>query len=438
MDGAGLRGARVTSQLSGVDSGRERAAMEDLMVANDGVVTHQFEIPRLGFLSLLVLALAALVASLVIVLRSDETPPAALVVAEQESGLTLQVVVPGLGAGAPRDLGEFAQLEGGSLESRVELTARRYGMHLISDIVQAPRVATAPLQSAEEVQIALTIAAKPALYRDLAGSSEVTISATVLARQLDLAPNEPLPPAFSYTILRGDTVSRLATRFGLEIDSILFNNFELRDPDRLPVGGELTIPTADGVVYTVRLGDTLFAIADLYAADVSAILAFEGNGLASADQLVEGTTILLAGGSASVVGPLGGGFSSFAPLVYAWPLGGQLTDFFGAPRSNRLGFHAGIDLSAPTGTFIGSTAAGIVIQAGWDGSYGLAVLVDHGGGVVSRYAHLSHIDVFLGEFVEAHDLIGFVGSTGLASGPHLHFEIIQGGAPVNPLVLLNS
>ena len=79
-----------------------------------------------------------------------------------------------------------------------------------------------------------------------------------------------------------------------------------------------------------------------------------------------------------------------------------------------------------------------MIQAGWDGSYGLAVLVDHGGGVVSRYAHLSHIDVFLGEFVEAHDLIGFVGSTGLASGPHLHFEIIQGGVPVNPLVLLNS
>ena len=119
-------------------------------------------------------------------------------------------------------------------------------------------------------------------------------------------------------------------------------------------------------------------------------------------------------------------------------MGGVLTDFFGTPRSNSFGFHAGIDIAAPTGTFIGATASGIVIQAGWDGSFGLNVLVDHGGGVISRYSHMDHIDVFLGAFVEAGTLLGFVGQTGFATGPHLHFEILMGGTPVNPLVWLNS
>ena len=410
------------------------------MVQQSDRLTQHFDSPRLGFLSLTVLGIATLVAVLVILLRDDTPDRGTLaVVADVQSseGLRVQIVLPGLGAGAPRSLDELS-LDLASGESRTELTARRYAVRLAADIVQAPAVATAPLQSADQVQVALTIASKPSLYRDTGVVETGPVSASVLATRLGLEPGEPLPPFFSYTIQRGDTVTKLARRFGLQQESILFNNFELRDPDRLPVGGELTIPTADGVVYTVLLGDTLFAIADNFAAEVDDILAYEGNKLASADQLVEGETILLVGGSASATF---GGFGSgpvFAIPDFRWPMGGVLTDFFGAPRGNAFGYHTGIDLSAATGTFIGSTAPGFVIQAGWDGSYGLNVLVDHGGGVISRYAHMDHIDVFLGEFVEAGDLIGFVGQTGLASGPHLHFEIVMGGTPVNPLVWLNS
>jgi len=407
----------------------------------DRLTTYHLDSPRLGFFSLAVLGIATLVSALVIVLRGDGADGVVLAAptinVEAGDGLLVQLAMPGLGTGAPRSLDELS-LEPVDGVSRTELTARRYATHLAADIVQAPSVATAPLQSADQVQVALTVASKPTLYRDTGVVETDPESASVLATRLGLEPGEPLPPFFSYTIQRGDTVTKLARRFGLEQESILFNNFELRDPDRLPVGGELTVPGADGVVYTVKLGDTLSAIADNFAAEIDDILAYEGNRLASANHLVEGETILLVGGSASATF---GGFAAgpvFAIPDFRWPMGGVLTDFFGAPRSNSFGFHAGIDLSAPTGTFIGATAPGIVIQAGWDGSFGLNVLVDHGGGVISRYSHMDHIDVLLGAFVEAGTLLGFVGQTGFATGPHLHFEILMGGTPVNPLVWLNS
>jgi murein DD-endopeptidase MepM/ murein hydrolase activator NlpD len=410
-------------------------------VAPDGVSPRQLESARLGVLSLAVLAIATLVAVLVIVLRGDKAPTFLASPVISSTGLELQVALPSLGIGAPRSLDEFASLDALAQESRTEITARRYASHLVADIVRAPLTATAPLASSDQVQVALTVAANPALFRELVDADSGPISRATLAIWLGIDPDEALPPSFSYTIQPGDTVSKLSNRFGIEPESILFNNFELRDPNRLPVGGELTIPTADGLVYTVLLGDTLFEIAENFAADVDEILAFEGNNLASANQLVEGTTILLVGGSASVLGPIGSAGPIFAPLEFRWPIGGpgvQLSDFYGAPRANRFGFHTGIDLSAPTGTFVGSTAAGIVIQAGWDGSFGLSVMVDHGGGFVSRYSHLSQIDVFLRAFVEAGTLIGFSGSTGLSSGPHLHFEIMTGGYPDDPLIWLNS
>lgn len=409
------------------------------MVAKDGAVRCHVDSPRLSLLSLLVLGVAALAAALAVVPRSDGGGVVGS--ASAAPAAALQVTLPGIGTGAPRTLDELSLLE--SRVSRVELTARRYATHLMGDVLHAPQVAIAPLDGADQVQVALTMAAKPQLYRAAPAVDQGPISQSVLVARLGLEAGEALPPYFTYTIQRGDTVEKLATRFGLQPESILFNNFELGDPDRLPVGGQLTIPTADGVVYTVVLGDTLFEIAENYAADIDDIVAFEGNNLASANDLREGETILLVGGSASLVGPIGGAFGGVlaGPPDFAWPIGGPgvtVSDFYGTPRANRYGFHTGVDWSAPTGTFVGATAPGIVIQAGWDGSYGYSVLVDHGGGYVSRYAHLSAIDVFLGEYVDTGSLIGFSGSTGLSSGPHLHFEIIAGGSPQDPLVWLNS
>jgi len=120
-----------------------------------------------------------------------------------------------------------------------------------------------------------------------------------------------------------------------------------------------------------------------------------------------------------------------SPLRLAHPLVAPLGDPFG-PRGNR--FHAGIDIPAPTGTPVAAAASGRVVFAGPSGSgWGRMVLIAHGSGVRTRYAHLSRIDVRLGERVATSSMVGRVGSTGEATGPHLHFEVLVRGANVDPL-----
>ncbi len=114
-----------------------------------------------------------------------------------------------------------------------------------------------------------------------------------------------------------------------------------------------------------------------------------------------------------------------------WPVArAPVTAQFGVPRSG--GDHQGIDLAAPKGSAVRVTADGEVVFAGRDGRYGRTVVVDHGGGYATRYAHLKKVETKPGKRVRRGDLIGRVGSSGRASGPHLHYEVILNGTPVNP------
>ena len=117
-----------------------------------------------------------------------------------------------------------------------------------------------------------------------------------------------------------------------------------------------------------------------------------------------------------------------------WPLAGAMTGWFGEPRGGHL--HPGMDLDGDTGDPVVAAAAGKVVHAGpapagWSG-YGLLVVVDHGDGVQTAYAHLSSVAVPAGRAVAPGERIGAVGSTGSSSGSHLHFEVRLGGVPVNP------
>ncbi len=116
-----------------------------------------------------------------------------------------------------------------------------------------------------------------------------------------------------------------------------------------------------------------------------------------------------------------------------WPVdstAASVSSEFGARRSGT--WHQGIDLSAPKGTPVRATAAGKVVVAERSGAYGRTVVVDHGNGVRTRYAHLKGIAVEQGERVKAGEVIGKVGKSGNASGNHLHYEIVVDGTPVDP------
>jgi peptidoglycan hydrolase-like protein with peptidoglycan-binding domain len=122
------------------------------------------------------------------------------------------------------------------------------------------------------------------------------------------------------------------------------------------------------------------------------------------------------------------------PFSLLRPIDVPVGDRFG-PRGNR--FHAGIDLPAPYGTRVRAARTGRVVKAGWDsGGYGYLVILRHGYGVRSFYAHLSHISVHRGERVPAGARVGRVGASGEATGPHLHFEVRRHGAAVDPLPAL--
>jgi murein DD-endopeptidase MepM/ murein hydrolase activator NlpD len=178
---------------------------------------------------------------------------------------------------------------------------------------------------------------------------------------------------------------------------------------------------------------------DLFSNALADAVARSG-GLGLADQIARS---LGAPGDAAI----GGGGRTAAPpaplpappaatlLPATAPVAGRLTSAFGArtdPFTGLPAAHRGVDYGAPEGTPIVAAAGGRVVSAGPRGGYGNAVEIDHGGGLVTLYAHASELSVSAGETVRAGQEIGRVGETGRATGPHLHFEVRQGGRPVDP------
>ncbi|MDQ6616957.1 MAG: peptidoglycan DD-metalloendopeptidase family protein [Actinomycetota bacterium] len=145
-----------------------------------------------------------------------------------------------------------------------------------------------------------------------------------------------------------------------------------------------------------------------------------------------GIEALISAAAAKAAPGTGGGVFSAGPVSgtgLIWPIHGPVTSEFG-PRWG--GFHPGIDIAPPYGTPIHAAKDGVVIFAGPEGGYGNFVLIDHGGGIVTGYAHQSRIAVTQGQSVTQGQVIGFEGSTGDSTGPHLHFEVRVNAVPQNP------
>ncbi len=134
-------------------------------------------------------------------------------------------------------------------------------------------------------------------------------------------------------------------------------------------------------------------------------------------------------------------FASPDAMPALWPVNGQLTSFFGMRRDPFSGlgeFHPGVDIVVNIGTPVRATADGRVTVAGWNGGYGLAVVVNHGNGLETLYGHLSKVAYLVGQEVRKGEIVGYSGATGRATGPHVHYEVHVSGAPVNPYRYLKT
>ncbi len=129
------------------------------------------------------------------------------------------------------------------------------------------------------------------------------------------------------------------------------------------------------------------------------------------------------------------------PGILSWPVDASISSPFGYrihPISGVRKLHTGLDLNAASGTTIRAAGSGTVILASWYGGYGNAVVIDHGGGLSTLYAHQSSIAVSVGQSLVVGDTVGYVGTTGYSTGPHLHFETREWGTPVNPMNYLSG
>lgn len=233
----------------------------------------------------------------------------------------------------------------------------------------------------------------------------------------------------SYEVKPGDTLSSIAEEFSTSVNSISYINGIL-SPDRIAVGQKLSLITnASGIVVTVSKGDTLSRLSDTY--DVPMDVIIEVNNLSNPDAISVGQTLVLPGAKLS-----GRPVSTISRMSSVkWPVQGRVTSGFGwrtNPVTRKRELHQGIDIAASSGTKIIAAAAGKVTFSGWNGGYGHLVTIDHGSGIVTRYAHLSKRSVAKGDSVSSGQVIGTVGSTGLSTGPHLHFEVRIDGEAVNP------
>lgn len=224
-----------------------------------------------------------------------------------------------------------------------------------------------------------------------------------------------------YIVREGDTLSQIAKMFGVSVNTIRWAN-NLRSADLIKPGQELLILPVSGVRYTVREGDTLASIAKKLHGDVEEIITY--NGLREGEPLRPGMALIVPGGELPDT-PHNRRQAPYRPTRRV-AVGYFINPLPQGVRTQGLHGWNAVDLAAPIGTPILAAASGEVIVArasGWNGGYGSYIVLRHNNGTQTLYAHLSRLVVYVGQKVVQGQVIGYVGSTGRSTGPHLHFEV---------------
>jgi len=253
---------------------------------------------------------------------------------------------------------------------------------------------------------------------------------------------KPRGEIIDYTVQPGDTVSGIAQKFGVSIDTIRWAN-DLTSIAAIKPGQILKIPPVTGIVHKVKKGDTVYSLAKYYSTEAQGIVDYPFNTFVNDEtfELAVGQILIVPDGAKPKEVP-------WSPTTYiarktpdagtvvasgqfVWPASGTISQSF-------RWYHQAIDIANKQAPVILAADSGRVVIAGWPDNigYGNRVLIDHGNGFQTLYAHLSRIYVTAGQTVKRGDQIGQMGSTGRSTGVHLHFELRKEGALVDPLAYL--
>ena len=251
-----------------------------------------------------------------------------------------------------------------------------------------------------------------------------------------------------YAVERGETPNQIADKHNISAETLLGGNpWMSQESNALQSGAELIILPIDGVLHTVKPGETLDDIAELYDVTVSDIIGVESNNLEypffrivpDSDLLIPGATVgqfyWTAPKSVAGVGA-DGKWAVVGTGSYVWPVNGRcITQYHWAG-------HAAIDVSMSEGSATVAADRGTVTYASWAAGsyfdYGNLIVINHGNGYETLYAHLSNINVYPGQIVQQGEYIGATGNTGRSSGPHIHFELRFRDFRDDPLFFLSG
>lgn len=279
--------------------------------------------------------------------------------------------------------------------------------------------------------------------REGAGSNYLLMAADGTMTADTVVSNLAKGETTEYRVVSGDTVSSIAQKFGVSIDTVMWEN-SLKSVDAIKVGQILKILPVTGVRHTVKRGETIYSIAKSYQVDAQNIIDYPFNTFANDETfaLSAGQELIIPDGikpNETVVDTRYLTTRTVAPIPgvvgegnFMWPTSGSITQRYSW-------YHQAVDIANSSNPPIVAAQGGTVVTAGWNaGGYGNYVIIDHGNGYKTLYAHMlnNSIVVRAGQVVSQGQKLGIMGSTGRSTGTHLHFEVISPGGKLNPLTVL--
>lgn len=278
---------------------------------------------------------------------------------------------------------------------------------------------------------------------DLISANALSNPNALYTGQLLRVPSVSSSGVRTHVVRSGETLASIAIEYNTTVDNLIATN-GITNPSRIYPGQVLNISAAGAAArtypaqaatsHTVRQGETLGEIALRYGVGATALAA--ANGITNSGRIYPGQVLSIPG---AAVGSASTRYASYGPGLCEIQIGHGGSGYFIRPARRYIisqyfhPWHPGIDLAMPTGSNIYAMDGGTVVYAGWNpAGYGNLVILDHGEGWRTYYAHLSQVYVNCGDWVPRGSIIAASGNTGNSTGPHLHFELLKNGTPVNP------